>query len=135
MEDGKTETKDLVGIVKKYYKFNKDSSHKTIVSVYRTYVQLSKGQEVKKPVKKYKKRRPKNSVGFDKTYGIWIKEEHYRLVTKALHKYGFKSTTKSIVHETRIPQGRVTATLHYMISKREAYMKYDKEGSPVYHPI
>jgi len=125
---------EIEDIIQKYYVGNKPTSIRAVASVYRKYIENHEEQQKPNRKRRYTRRKPKDSVGFDKTYGVWIKKDHYLSVKKILHRYMFKATTKTISEETKIPLSRVSATLHYLIDKKEAYMKYDEDGFPEYHP-
>ena len=82
-----------------------------------------------KPFRTYKKRKPKNSFCFDETYKTWILKEEYEKVNKALHKWAFVATTKSVAKETGLSIRRVNATLHYMKKKNIVFVKKENKIS------
>jgi len=87
------------------------------------YFTVHKNFKPKKVKRKYKKRRPKNKVGFDKSYQVWIDKEKYEKVKKALHKWNFVATTESLVKETNLSLYEVNAILHYMRDHNKIFRK------------
>lgn len=130
---------DLMSIMRKWYRgLKKESSQHTYLTAYRKHFgcgRIPRGSIRNFPRKKRIRRKPVDAIGFDKTYGVWIKKDNHQLVIRALHKYMFKATTDSIVESTRLKKARVLAILHYMLTHKEATKKYDENQTPVYHAL
>lgn len=126
---------EMIDLIAKYYPQSKSTSHQVYLGSYKQYHRsLSNPTQIenKSKRKKYKKRKPSDAVGFDKTYGTWIKTDDYINTKRALHKFGFVATVKSIAEEIRQSEQRVRAVLHYMIKEKEIYKKKSKNRTVVY---
>lgn len=75
-----------------------------------------------------KKYRPKNAIGFSNKYRMWVKEEHYDIVKKALNAW--TSATKNIHYlhdETQLKKQRIRSVLDYMIDEGDAIREYSSK--------
>jgi hypothetical protein len=117
-------------IIRKFRPTLAENTIKTYASAYRTYFSKNK----RKLKKDSTRQRPKNAVGFCKTYSTWITQDEISLIERELHKFGFKATTKSIAKDIRLPEQRVRAILRFMIDRNMAYSELDENLIPVYYP-
>jgi len=138
---------DFTDIIKKYYPDLVKRSIEKYCSVYRKYlgVSLKRGQRIKKKnifdkffveKKKTKRRRrkPKGTVGYCKTYKTWIKKDEYLAVKRAVNSWNFVATSESISKKTRIPYYRLKPILRYLTDKKEIYWKKNSDHKVIYHP-
>lgn len=134
-----TNIQEMENVISKYYPDMKEKSIKRYVYDYRKNI----GGDISPKVynmpniqktKKRRRRKPKDAIGRDDTYHIWILQDEYDSVKKAINKWGFTATTESIVDVTGLKAGRVRASLHWMLKKHEIYMSRDNL-TPTYHSI
>jgi hypothetical protein len=148
---------DLIPLLKTWYPNSKPSSSSVQVYsyIYRNYY-YSKNkntennndlvlqektddnvlEDAKPYIRKYRKRKPKDAHGRSKKYKTWIRKDWYDVVKRAVHKFNFVATTKSISKETGLPVHKVNATLDYLKQNCEIYMTRSGtlNRTPVYHP-
>lgn len=125
--------KEMIKIVKTYYPTLKKKSVEKYAHVYYRYInEALYSQKTLVPKKQRKSRRPKDAVGKDDVYNIWIMQDEYNKVKRAINKWGFKATTQSISDVTGIRQNRVRAILHMLQKKHEVYLTYE-DLTPTYH--
>jgi len=130
INQGKTRL-EIIDEIGKYYP---KSKHISLISYYNVYLRYIKNPTpITKSFRKYKKRKPKNALCFDETYSTWILKEEYEGIKKALHKWDFVATSKTIVKETGLLMFRVNATLHYMKKKNQVFIKRENKV-PIYKP-
>ena len=128
------QNKPRLEIIEEIGKYYPQSKHISCVSYYSAYLRHIKNPISNiKPVRKYKKRKPKNALCYSKTYLTWILKNEYEQVKKALHKWQFVATSKAIAKETGLKQGRVNAILHYMRKKNQVFIKKENK-TPIYKP-
>jgi len=127
LKKSKTEIKERL---KKFYPGVRAVSIDTYLTIHKNFKPNVK-KEVKK--RKHKKRRPKNKIGYDKSYHLWIDKEKYERVKKALHKWNFEATSESLVGEANVSLHEVNAILHYMRDHNKVFRK-KKNKVYVYKP-
>lgn len=91
----------------------------------------------KKPYHKYKKYKttqPKGTVGYDKTYGIWVREADVQKVKNATQKFGFEPTMKNIAKETGLTEFRASGTVHYLVAQK-ILKKHKKENRKIIYKL
>lgn len=128
---------EILDVLRRFHPNAKDISITVYNSAYRRYTGYNAPiKEIKEKKKrgKYKKRRPKDCIGYSKKYGTWIRNEEYTLVKRALYKYGFTATSDAIEAETGLRKHRVMPVLDYMIGKRTVYIKLGGSGKRIYRP-
>jgi len=102
-------------------------------------------REVKAPIKKqtptrkptntkYKTTQPKGTVGYDKTYGIWVREADVQKVKNATQKFGFEPTMKNIAKETGLTEFRASGTVHYLLAQK-ILKKHKKENRKIIYKL
>lgn len=124
---------ELGDVLKKWYQDIKLSTVKVYISAYKKHSISPKFTPKKR--KKYRRRKPQDAVGYDKSYRTWVRNDEHALVMRALRKFNFKATTANIVEETRLKKSRVYIVIHYMLEKGEAYKNRDRTTrQPIYCP-
>jgi hypothetical protein len=116
-------------IYKKYY----DSlNSKQLVSDIVNAVE-NQTEKPKLRIRKYRRSKPKGAHGFLKDRDIWIYNDEYDAVKRAVHKFNFVATSKSIAQETGLNLGRIGHVLLYLRKRNEIYLT--RNGTiPIYHP-
>lgn len=131
---------DLMEIIKAYHPDAKPSSHLVYLSAYRRHNQAqaqfeNQDQLENKPLKirKKRKRKPKDCIGYSKKYKVWINKKEYIIVKKAVCKWNFTATSYSLSELTDIPIWRVRTILDFLQQKHEIYMTF-KNKQRIYYP-
>jgi len=137
---------DFEPILKRYYPDLTINSIRRYAYSYRKYfdIEIGRGERINKTFfrprktipkkRRRKKQKPKEAVGFCKTYKTWITKEEYQKVKSAINSWNFVATTQSVSKKTGIPEQRIRATLRYLVDKHEAYWKRNEDSIPIYHP-
>lgn len=128
-----------------YQKPNGDSPSKSSKNVYLTlykqYYDVMNGQTPQPEIqssenhtkRKYRKQKPENAHGYLKERNLWIYNDEYEKVKRAVHKFGFVATSKTIEDETGLDASRINHVLCYLKNRHEIYLTYVGR-TPVYHP-
>jgi hypothetical protein len=139
--DGMKKGIPMLKVIRKEYPHITSKSVGKYACCYRSYIRKNvstNGDEQffrRRKQRKRRRKKPKDAIGFDKTYKVWIRQDNYDLIIRALRKYDFRATTKNIAEETRLPAHKISATLHYMIDNDMAYRTYDSNKMEyLYHP-
>lgn len=114
-----------IEVLRKYYPKSKLKSLERYVYSYKRFLS-GKMDEPKR------KRLPKEYIGRDDAYGL-VRRDVYDAVKKAVSKWNFIATTKSLAEETGFAEQQVRSALHLLEKKHKIYRKYDK-GKLSYHP-
>ena len=77
--------------------------------------QLADDKKLPEPSKsRKKKRKPKDSVGFDESYHHWISKKEIDMVKRILHEDKTPPIFGSLMEKTGMKLHHIRATLHYM---------------------
>jgi len=122
-------------IVKRYYRDSPDSTIKSLISTYKRAVENKFDGTLEKPqrrYKRYRRRKPAGAIGKDKTYKVWIKEDDYNKVKRAMFTFGATPTTDFIARESGLTVDKVRAVVHYMIDEGKVKRTTNEDGSVFY---
>jgi len=141
IDSGKTSIPHIQQVLRKYYPKNKKSTLKTIAFIYRGYIegkhQLEPVNQKKSFRKKRRRKKPKGTVGFEKSYQKYIKAQDVQNVKRAIRtvRYGYVPNTDTIEKETNIPRQQLLATLKYLKKKGQIISKRNSKKAVVYRLI
>jgi len=132
MDKGKT-VKEMMPTMKPFYPEAKEDTIENYTGCYRSFIKQKMGTYHTPISSKRRRSKPKDAIGFDEVYQVWIKPPLYDQIKACVAKLDFVATSKSIADELKTPIDKVRAYLHYLTEKKVVYWKKDKSKVVVYH--